>query len=75
VNIEDEESHYRSTSVRHEALDRGDLVREVRWFSRSSNAYRWSKSGDRWVYLGKVGNLDLAKNLAAKDMYQTHRRR
>jgi hypothetical protein len=65
MDIDDEDDNFRSTSVKHSLLTGGALVREVRWFSESGRAYRWSESGDRWVYLGRADGLNDAKHLAA----------
>ena len=73
--IEDEDGHFKSTSVTHTQLIGPDLIREVRWYPGSGNAYRWSKRGNRWVSLGQARSLNYAKYLAEQDMYVIHSRR
>lgn len=75
MGIESERGRYESTSVRHSVSNGPDMVREVRWYRDSRHAYRWSKSGNRWIYLGSAHDLGNARYLASQDMYVTHSRR
>jgi hypothetical protein len=75
MEIDEEDGDYESSSVTHEVLNGPDLTREVRWFRDSRHAYRWSESGNRWVYLGSARSMNYAEYLAGEDMYTTHSRR
>jgi hypothetical protein len=74
-DIGDESGDFESGSVTHEVLSGPDLTREWRWFPDSGHAYRWSESGDRWVYVGYADDEDSAEHLAQQDMYYSHSRR
>lgn len=75
MDIDDEEGDYESTSITHEVSNGPDLVREVRWFPDSGNAYRWSERADRWIYLREVRSLNYAAYEARRDMVVIHSRR
>ncbi len=73
-DYDEEEDDYEGGSATREVLAGDDLVREVRWFSSNGHAYRWSESGDRWIYLGWAHSLEYAELLAERDMAHSHRR-
>jgi len=72
MDIDDESGRYESSSVTHEHLLKGDLVREVRWYRDNGNAYWWSERAGRWIYLGETTSIDGAESRAQADMYNLH---
>ncbi|MCK1299638.1 MULTISPECIES: hypothetical protein [unclassified Bradyrhizobium] len=68
MDIDEEDGDFESTSLTYEVANGPDLIREVRWFSSSHNAYRWSESGDRWIFLDECRSLNYAVYLAEKDI-------